>query len=67
MDGQSGGLKPFSKEGNWPVRDDVAGDWNPVSLQECGAIEPDLAAINDTFGSTQDLWTYWLSVSPYTK
>ena len=67
VDGQSGGLKPFSKEGNWPVRDDVAGDWNPVSLQECGAIEPDLAAINATFGSTQDLWNYWLSVSPYTK
>ena len=45
----------------------MAGDWNPVSLQECGAIEPDLAAINVTFGSTQDLWNYWLSISPYTK
>ena len=66
-DGKSGGLKPFSKEGNWPVRSDVEGDWNPVSLADCGAIEPDLAAINDVFMDTQDLWTYWLSVSPYTK
>lgn len=66
-DGESGGLKPFSKEGNWPVRSDVDGDWNPVSLADCGAIEPDLAAIYDVFRDTQDLWTYWLSVSPYTK
>ena len=66
-DGKSGGLKPFSKEGNWPVRSDVDGDWNPVSLADCGAIDPDLAAINDVFRDTQDLWTYWLSISPYTK
>ncbi len=66
-DGKSGGLKPFSKEGNWPVRSDVEGDWNPVSLADSGAIEPDLAAINDVFRDTQDLWTYWLSVSPFTK
>ena len=66
-DGKSGGLKPFSKEGNWPVRSDVDGDWNPVSLADCGAIEPDLAAINDVFRDTQDLWNYWLSISPYTK
>ena len=67
VDGKSGGLKPFSKEGNWPVRSDVSGDWNPVSLAECGAIEPDLAAINKVFLDTQDLWTYWLSISPYIK
>ncbi len=67
VDGKSGGLKPFSKEGNWPVRSDVEGDWNPATLAECGAIEPDLAAINGSFGMTQDLWTYWLDISPYTK
>ena len=67
VDGESGGLKPFSKEGNWPVRDDVEGDWNPVSLADCGAIEPDLASIYDTFMDAQDLWTYWLSISPHTK
>ena len=67
VDGKSGGLKPFSKEGNWPVRSDVEGDWNPVSLAECGAIEPDLAAINNVFLDTRDLWNYWLSISPYVK
>jgi len=66
-DGKSGGLKPFSKEGNWPVRSDVEDDWNPVTLEGCGAAEPNLAAINDVFRETQDLWTYWLDVSPHTK
>lgn len=65
-DGKSGGLKPFSKEGNWPVRDDVDGDWNPVSLADSGAVGGDLAAINDVFLDTQDLWIYWLSISPNT-
>ncbi|MBD5162715.1 MAG: extracellular solute-binding protein [Oscillibacter sp.] len=65
-DGDSGGLKPFSKEGNWPVRDDVEGDWNPVSLADSGAVGGDLAAINDVFLDTQDLWIYWLSISPNT-
>lgn len=45
----------------------MEGDWNPATLAECGAIEPDLAAINGSFGMTQDLWTYWLDISPYTK
>ncbi len=66
-DGKSGGLKPFSKEGNWPVRSDVECDWNPVGLAESGAVSADIAAINDVFLDTQDLWIYWLSISPYTK
>ena len=66
-DGKSGGLKPFSKEGNWPVRSDVECDWNPVGLAESGAVSADIAAINDVFMDTQDLWIYWLSISPYTK
>ena len=65
-DGESGGLKPFSKEGNWPVRNDVVGDWNPVTLEESGAVGGDLAAIHDVFLDTQDLWIYWLSISPNT-
>ena len=65
-DGESGGLKPFSKEGNWPVRNDVEGDWNPVTLAGSGAVGGDLAAINDVFLDTQDLWIYWLSISPNT-
>ena len=66
VDGESGGLKPFSKEGNWPVRNDVEGDWNPVTLAGSGAVGGDLAAINDVFLDTQDLWIYWLSISPNT-
>ena len=66
-DGKSGGLKPFSKEGNWPVRRDVECDWNPVGLAESGAVAGDIAAINKVFLDTQDLWIYWLSISPYTK
>lgn len=66
-DGKSGGLKPFSKEGNWPVRSDVECDWNPVGLAESGAVSADIAAINKVFLDTQDLWIYWLSISPYTK
>ena len=63
-DGESGGLKPFSKEGNWAVRDDVESDWNPATLEECGAIEADLASIYDIFLDTQDMWTYWLAKNP---
>ena len=63
-DGKSGGLKPFSKEGNWVVRDDVESDWNPASLAECGAIEGDLEAIYDVFLDTQDMWIYWLAQNP---
>ena len=66
-DGQSGGLKPFTKQGNWPVRDDVEDKKNPATLDECGAVAPDLASINDVYLDTQDLWIYWLSISPYTK
>ena len=51
-------------KGNWPVRDDVVCDWNPATLAECGAIEPDLAAIYNQFLDTQDLWNYWLSINP---
>ena len=64
VDGTSGGLKPFSKEGNWMVRDDVESDWNPASLAECGAIEGDLEGIYNVFLDTQDMWTYWLDQNP---
>lgn len=66
-DGKSGGLKPFTKQGNWPVRDDVEDKKNPATLDECGAVASDLASINDVYLDTQDLWIYWLSISPYTK
>ena len=66
-DGTTKGMKPFSKEGNWPVRSDMEDNWNPATLAETGAIEPDLAAIYDNFIKAQDMWTYWLSISPNMK
>ena len=63
-DGESGGLKPFKKEGNWSVRSDVECDWNPATLEECGAIEADLEAIYNEFIHTQNMWTYWLDKNP---
>ena len=36
-DGQSEGMKPFKKEGNWPIRDDVEDKKNPAELTELGA------------------------------
>lgn len=62
-DGESGGFKPFQKEGNWPVRDDVKNK-NDMTLVELNAKEPDLAAIYNVFLDAQDLWLYWLSLNP---
>ncbi len=63
-DGKAKGLKPFKKEGNWAVRSDIESDWNPLSLEECGAIECDLAGIYDVYLDVQDMWTLWLSRNP---
>lgn len=64
-DGKSGGLKPFMKEGNWPARQDVECDWNPVAtVAECGAVAPDIEGIYEIFYDAQDMWTYWLSQNP---
>lgn len=63
-DGESGGFKPFQKEGNWPVRDDVEDKKNDMTLAELNAKEPDLAAIYNVFLDTQDMWIYWLSLNP---
>ena len=63
-DGESGEFKPFQKEGNWPVRDDVKDKKNDMTLKELNALEPDLKAIYDLFLDTQDMWNYWLDLSP---
>ena len=63
-DGASGGFKPFTKEGNWPVRDDVKDKKNEYTLTELGAIESDLEGIYDLFMDAQDMWIYWLSLNP---
>lgn len=63
-DGKSGGLDPFSKEGNWMLRDDVEDDWNPEKLQDLGARANDLDAIYWNYPNVQDMWTLWLNQNP---
>ena len=60
-DGKSEGMKPFKKEGNWPVRDDVEDKKNPAQLTELGARANGLSAIYDIYLDVQEMWTYWLS------
>ena len=60
-DGKSESMKPFKKEGNWPVRDDVEDKKNPAQLTELGARANDLSAIYDIYLDVQEMWTYWLS------
>ena len=63
-DCQSGGLKPFTKTGNWPLRDDFVDEKNPAKLDELGARANDLVSIYDIYPDVQDMWLYWLSQSP---
>ena len=60
-DGKSEGMKPFKKEGNWTIRDDVEDKKNPAELTELGARANDLSAIYDIYLDVQEMWTYWLS------
>ena len=60
-DGESGGLKPFTKVGNWPLRDDVEDKKNPAKLDELGARANDIDAIYAIYPDVQDMWTYWLN------
>ena len=60
-DGKSEGMKPFKKEGNWPVRDDVEDKKNPAPLTALGARANALSAIYDIYLDVQEMWTYWLS------
>ena len=63
-DGESGGLKPFTKVGNWPLRDDVEDKKNPAKLEDLGARPTDIDAIYAIYPDVQDMWTYWLNKSP---
>ena len=60
-DCQSGGLKPFTKVGNWPLRDDFVDEKNPAKLPELGARANDLVAIYNIYPDVQDMWMYWLN------
>ena len=59
VDGHSGGLKPFTKTGNWPLRDDFEDKKNPATLEELGAIPNDLDDIYSIYLDVQDMWLYW--------
>ena len=63
-DGESGGFKPFTKTGNWPLRDDVPNDKNPVSLPDLGARANDVDGIYSIFPDVQDMWTFWRDQAP---
>ena len=60
-DCQSGGLKPFTKVGNWPLRDDFVDEKNPAKLNELGARANDLVSIYEIYPDVQDMWMYWLN------
>lgn len=64
VDGESGGFKPFTKTGNWPLRDDVKDKKNPVALKDLGARANDLDAIYSIYPDVQDMWTYWRDQAP---
>ena len=63
-DCQSGGLKPFTKMGNWPLRDDFVDEKNPAKLSELGARANDLVSIYKISPVVLDMGLYWLSQSP---
>jgi len=62
VDGESGGLKPFTKTGNWPLRDDVEDKKNPAKLDELGARANELKEIYAIFPDVQDMWNVWRGV-----
>ncbi|MDR1801764.1 MAG: hypothetical protein LBQ95_08015 [Lachnospiraceae bacterium] len=66
-DGTGDGFKPFTKEGNWSIRDDVTNEKNPFDLAESGAVSGDMEQIHEIFLDVKDFWDYWLGTSPYTK
>lgn len=66
-DGQSGGFKPFTKTGNWPLRDDVEDTKNPATLAELGAKPNTLSEIYAIYPDVADMWTYWLDKNPNVK
>ena len=63
-DGESGGFKPFTKTGNWPLRDDFVDEKNPAKLSELGARANDLVQIYNIYPDVQDMWTFWRDQAP---
>lgn len=63
-DGQGDGFSPFTKQGNWSVRDDYTNENNPFGLDGAGAIVSDISGIYEIYPSAQDFWIYSYSKSP---
>lgn len=63
-DGQGDGFKPFTKEGNWSIRDDYTNPNNPFSVEESGAITGDMQGVYDIFLDVKDFWEINLFNNP---
>ncbi len=63
-DGQGKGFAPFTKQGNWSIRDDYNNPNNPFSIAESGAIVGDMKGVYDIFLDVQEFWIYWLDKNP---
>ena len=63
-DGQGKGFEPFTKQGNWSIRDDYTNPNNPFDIQGSGAIVGDMKGVYDIFLDVQEFWTYWLDKNP---
>lgn len=63
-DGKSGGFDPFTKEGNWSIRDDVVNENNPFPIKDSGAIVTNIKEVYKIILDVKDFWTYNLSKSP---
>ena len=63
-DGQSGGFEPFTKEGNWSIREDLVNESNPFPIKESGAIVTPIRDIYELILDAHDFWTYNYSKSP---
>ncbi|HBR01433.1 MAG TPA: hypothetical protein DD738_02350, partial [Ruminiclostridium sp.] len=63
-DGQGKGFEPFTKQGNWSIRDDYTNPNNPFSVEESGAVPSNMKGVYDIFLDVQDFWVYWLNQNP---
>lgn len=63
-DGQGVGMAPFTKQGNWSIRDDYTNPNNPFSVKDSGAIPSNMKGVYDMFLDVQEFWIYWLDKNP---
>lgn len=63
-DGQGEGFDPFTKQGNWSIRDDYTNPNNPFSLKESGAITTNIKDVYDIILDVSDFWSFFLDKNP---